>query len=158
MKYSNDCRRLAQLLMTYRNSTVMLDTSAIDRLKAYKDLLIDLYPYDEQIKDKIIELLKYQYQWEAIPILSNWSRPSFPVTSGMLTLKGVKQGPNYKLILNELFHVWKCSHYQATESQLLNESLPIILNNPNILTERTPSVYPPAFVLVKKRKRKDTTI
>ncbi|CAF4283258.1 unnamed protein product, partial [Rotaria sordida] len=41
MKYSNDCRRLAQLIINYRDSLSILDSSSIDPLKPYKDLLVD---------------------------------------------------------------------------------------------------------------------
>ena len=155
MKYSNDCRRLAQLLVTYRDSLSPLDSStSIDRLKPYKDLLIDLYLFDPNIKEKIIELLKYQNHHNEIQSLLDWSIPQFPISAGMLSLKGVKQGLNYKLIIHELRQAWKKSHFQATESQLLNETLPIILQN---LTRSEFSVQKmeinlPAFTLPKRRK------
>lgn len=156
MKFSNDYRRLAQLLVTYRDSISMLDSSSIDRLKAYKDLLIDLYLYDENIKVKILELLKYQYHLNELQQLIDWSIPNFPISPGMLTLKGIKKGLNHKLILNELRQVWKNSHFKATEDQLLNETLPIILKNlpKTTTTQQKTDVNPPAFALPKKRRPK----
>jgi len=157
MKYSNDCRRLSQLLITYRNSISILDSSSIDRLKPYKDLLIDLYLFDPDIKEKILELLKYQYYLNEIQQLIDWIIPIFPISGGMLALKGIKQGPNYKLILNELREEWKKSHFKATENQLLDESLPIILKNltTSTVTQQKTVVNPPAFALPKKRKHKE---
>jgi hypothetical protein len=158
MKYSNDCRRLSQLLVTYRDSISILDSSSIDPLKPYKDLLIDLYLFDSDIKEKIIELLKYQYYLNEIQQFIDWTIPNFPISGGMLALKGIKQGTNYKLILNELRQTWKKSHFKATENQLLNESLPIILKNLTTSTTTTQQktvVNPPAFALPKKRKHKE---
>jgi hypothetical protein len=133
--------------------------SLIDPLKPYKDLLMDLYLYDPDIKEKIIELLKYQYHLNAIQQLIDWKLPHFPISGGMLALKGIKQGPNYKLILNELRQEWKKSHFKATESQLLNEILPIILKKLSTAAATPPNtmVNPPAFTLPKKRKHKDST-
>jgi len=158
MKYSNDCRRLSQLLVTYRDSISILDSSSIDPLKPYKDLLIDLYLFDSDIKEKIIELLKYQYYLNEIQQLIDWTIPNFPISGGMLALKGIKQGTNYKLILNELRQTWKKSHFKATENQLLDESLPIILKNLTTTTttaQQKTVVNPPAFALPKKRKHKE---
>lgn len=163
MKYSNECRRLAQLLVTYRDSTSLLDASSRDPLKLYKDLLIDLHSYDPNIKEKICELLKYQYHPELIQQILDWPIPHFPVSAGMLTLKGIKQGPNYKLIIHELREAWKKSHYEATESQLLNETLPVLLKNLSTnenaskIQQKT-TVNPPAFALPKRRKLKESAL
>jgi hypothetical protein len=74
----------------------------------------------------------------------------------MLTLKGVKQGPNYRIILDELRQEWRKSHFKATESQLLDETLPIILKNlTTSTTQQKIEVNPPAFALPKKRKHKE---
>ena len=149
MKYSNELRRLGQLLITYRHSISPLDSS--NRLKSYQDLLTDLYSYDPLIKDKILELLKYQYHDQLISELIQWPIPQFPITAGMLALKKVKQGGNYKIILQELQRAWKQSNFQATESQLLNEILPIILQNSPGMAGK-PMDIPPAFTLPKRRK------
>jgi hypothetical protein len=129
MKYSNDCRRLAQLIVANRDSVSILDSSSIDPLKPYKDLLIDLIINDPMAKDRIVELLKYQHYLPEAQQLFEWILPRFPITGGMLASKGIKQGPNYKLILNELRESWKNSHFQATESQLLDEVLPNVFDN-----------------------------
>ncbi|CAF4446574.1 unnamed protein product, partial [Rotaria magnacalcarata] len=71
-----------------------------------------------------IELLKYQYHLHEVQQLTDWTIPNFPISAGMLALKGVKQGPNYKIILNELRQAWKDSHFKATENELLTEILP----------------------------------
>jgi hypothetical protein len=159
MKYSNDCRRLSQLLVTYQDSISLLDS--IDPLKPYKDLLIDLYPFDPNIKEKVLELLKYQYHQNEIQQFLDWSIPNFPISAGMLALKGVKQGPNYKLILHELRQAWKKSDFKATESQLLDEILPIIVKNlttsPGAIPQKM-EVNPPAFTLPKRRKQKESTL
>jgi hypothetical protein len=159
MKYSNDCRRLSQLLLTYRDSISPLDSSSIDPLKPYKDLLIDLYLFDPNIKEKIIELLKYQYHLTETQQLINWTIPRFPISGGMLALKGIKQGANYKLILNELRDVWKKSHFKATECELLEEALPRILKNlpTSTMINQKANVNLPAFALPKKRKYKEST-
>ena len=161
MKYSNECRRLAQLLVTFRDSTLPLDGSSRDPLKSYKDLIVDLHSYDPNIKEKICELLKYQYHPELMQQILDWPVPRFPVSAGMLILKGIKQGPNYKLIINELREAWKKSHYGATESQLLDETLPLLLKNlsaaENLATVNQKTfVNPPAFALPKRRKLKES--
>ena len=161
MKYSNDCRRLAQLLVSYRDSVSMPDpSSSSDRLKPYKDLLIDLYPYDTNVKDKLLELLKYQYHFDDLQQLRDWHIPQFPISAGMFTLKGVKQGFNYKIIMHELRDLWKKSDFQATESDLLNEALPAVLktipmNDNSVKRHPKMPVRPPAFTLMKKRKIKE---
>jgi hypothetical protein len=127
MKYSNDCRRLAQLIITNRDTISILDTTAIDPLKPYKDLLLDLTINDQDAKEKVMELLKYQHYLTEAGQLSEWALPRFPVSGGTLASKGIKQGPKYKIILNELREAWKKSHFQATENQLSDEVLPIVL-------------------------------
>jgi hypothetical protein len=151
IKYFNNCHRLSQLLVTYRDSISPLDSSSIDQLKPYKDLLIDLYLYDTNTKEKILELLKYQYYLNEIKQLIDWNISNFPTSGKMLALKGVKQEPNYKIILNELRQEWKKSHFKATESQLVDETLPIILKNlTTSTTQQKIEVNPPAFALLKK--------
>ncbi|CAF1174904.1 unnamed protein product [Adineta steineri] len=162
MKYSNECRRLSQLLVVYRDEIFLLDSSSIDPLKPYKDLLVDLYLFDPNIKEKIIELLKYQYCLNEIQQLIDWPLPHFPISAGMLALKGIKQGGNYKIILHELRQAWKQSNFKATEHQLLEETLPIILKNLKTTETLTSShqktiVNPPAFALPKRRKHKEST-
>ncbi|CAF3814774.1 unnamed protein product [Rotaria sp. Silwood1] len=162
MKYSNDCRRLSQLLVTYRDSISILDSSSIDPLKPYKDLLIDLYLFDPNIKEKIIELLKYQYYLNEVQQLIDWTIPSFPISAGMLALKGIKQGPNYKAILHELREAWKKSHFRANENQLLDETLPTVLKNltkieSSMISNQKTTVNPPAFALPKRRKHKESS-
>lgn len=144
MKYSNDCRRIAQVILTYRD-TVSLDTSSSDTLKPYKDLLLDLTIADPNAKDKVIELLKYQHHVNEIEQLSRWILPRFPVSGDSLSSRGIKQGPNFKLILNELRQAWKKSHYQATEYQLINEVLPQVL-------EQMPNFAATSSSASKKRK------
>ena len=129
MKYSNDCRRLAQLIIDYRDSISILDSSSIDPLKPYKDLLVDLIIRDSTAKEKIVELLKYQHYLTEAQQLSEWIIPRFPVSGETLVSKGIKQGPNYKIILDKLREAWKTSHFQATENQLIDKSLPHILEN-----------------------------
>ncbi|CAF1155967.1 unnamed protein product [Rotaria sp. Silwood1] len=129
MKYSNDCRRLAQLIINFRDSLSILDYSSIDRLKPYKDLLVDLIIQDPMAKEKIVELLKYQHYLIEAQQLSQWIIPRFPVSGDILTSKGIKQGPNFKIILDKLREIWKQSYFQATENQLIDESLPYVLEN-----------------------------
>lgn len=148
MKYSNDCRRLSQVILTYRDTISILDCSSPDRLKPYKDLLLDLSINDPNAKDRVIELLKYQHYINEIEQLSQWILPRFPVSGGTLASKGIKQGSNYKTILNQLREAWKESHYQATENQLIDEVLPNILEN---LTDTNSSVSS----LPKRRKEKE---
>lgn len=147
MKYSNDCRRIAQVILTYRD-TVSLDNSSSDPLKPYKDLLLDLTISDPHAKDKVIELLKYQHHLNEIEQLSQWTLPRFPVSGDVLSSRGIKQGPNFKVILNELRQTWKQSHYQATEYQLINEVLPQVLEQ----ISNSPVTAAASASIPKKRK------
>jgi hypothetical protein len=152
MKYSNDCRRLSQLIVTYRDSVSILDSTSTDRLKPYKDLLVDLTINDPAAKERLVELLKYQHHLHEAQQLSEWVIPRFPVSGGMLAAKGIKQGPTYKLILNELRESWKKSHFQATESQLVDDVLPHVLAT---LTTKTKQEANGTCSLPKKRKEKE---
>ena len=161
MKYSNECRRLAQLLLVHRDSISLLDTSAPDALKPYKDLLVDLAILDPNAKERVVELLKYQHHLDEARVFADWVLPRFPITGDMLASKGIKRGPTYKLILNELREVWKQSYFQADERDLLDRCLPTIVEN---LTQssgtdkhsETPSKASPSTgSLSKKRKQKD---
>lgn len=148
MKYSNDCRRLAQVILTNRDTISILDSSSTDPLKLYKDLLLDLTINDPTAKDKVIELLKYQHYLKEAEQLSEWTLPRFPVSGDTLASKGIKQGPTYKIILNKLRDAWKISHFQATEDQLIEEVLP------NILAQLTNTNSPTSSV-PKKRKENE---
>ena len=127
MKYSTDCRRLAQLILTYRDQISLDNSSSNDPLKSYKDLLLDLTINDPNAKEKVMELLKYQHHLIEAQQLFEWTLPRFPVSGGTLAAKGIKQGPMYKSILDELREAWKKSHFQATEDQLIDEVLPTVL-------------------------------
>jgi len=129
MKYSNDCRRLAQLIITNRDTISILDSSSIDPLKPYKDLLLDLSINDPNAKERVVELLKYQHYLSEAEQLSEWILPRFPVSGETLSSNGIKQGPTYKIILNGLREAWKKSHFQATENQLISEVLPSVLEH-----------------------------
>ena len=153
MKYSNDCRRLAHLILIHRDAISLLGSSSPDPIKQYKDLLIDLTIQDPLAKEKVVELLKYQHHLDEAKQLSEWTLPRFPVTGGMLASKGIKQGPQYKLILHELREAWKNSHFQATENQLLDEILPnVLVNLPNSNQASSKSSSTSAS-LPKKRKQ-----
>jgi hypothetical protein len=149
MKYSNDCRRIAQVIITNRDTISLLDPSSIDPLKPYKDLLLDLTINDPNAKDKVVELLKYQHYLTEAQQLSEWTLPRFPVSGDTLSSKGIKQGPTYKIILNELRDAWKKSHFQATEDQLIDEVLPNVLEHLTNTNSSTSSSLP------KKRKEKE---
>jgi hypothetical protein len=151
VKYSNDCRRIAQLIITYRDTLSLLDSSSNDPLKPYKDVLLDLTINDPNAKEKFVELLKYQHHLIEAQQLSEWILPRFPVSGGTLAANGIKQGPTYKIILNELREAWKKSHFQATENQLIDEVLPSVLENlANTNTNSSASGSQP-----KKRKEKE---
>ena len=129
MKYSNDCRRLSQLIIAQRDSISILDSSSVDPLKPYKDLLIDLLIQDPVAKEKIVELLKYQHYLSEAQQLLGWVVPRFPVSGEAIASKGIEKGPNYKKILDKLREAWKASHFQATEQQLIDEDLPHVLED-----------------------------
>ncbi|CAF1125919.1 unnamed protein product, partial [Didymodactylos carnosus] len=151
MKYSNETKRLSQLLVTYRDITQLITTNASsNRLKAYKDLVIDLVVVDPSAKEKVTELLKYQGHTQLYSELEQWKIPKFPISGGMLALKGIKQGPNYKIILNELKEIWKESNYEKTEKELLENCLPSVLEKLSNSTTTTEiaSTSPPAFASV----------
>ena len=148
MKYSNDCRRIAQIILTHRDTLSILDSSSIDPLKPYKDLLLDLTINDPIAKEKVVELLKYQHYLTEAQQLSEWILPRFPVSGDILASKGIKQGPTYKIILNELREAWKKSHYQATEHQLIDDILPDVLQQVSNSNTSSSSSVP------KKRKEK----
>ena len=150
MKYSNECRRLTQLLLVHRDSVSLLDASAPDPLKPYKDLLVDLVILDPNAKERVVELLKYQHHLNEAQVFADWVLPRFPITGSMLASKGIKQGPTYKLILNELREAWKESHFQAGENDLLDRYLPTIVDN--LAQSKAP---PSAASLPKKQKQKD---
>jgi hypothetical protein len=152
MKYSNDCRRLAQLIITNRDTISMLDSSSIDPLKPYKDLLVDLSIQDPNAKERVVELLKYQHYLPEAEQLSKWILPRFPVSGGTLSSNGIKQGPTYKIILNELREAWKKSHFQATENQLISEVLPSVLEH---LANTNSSASSSSSSLPKKRKENE---
>jgi len=145
VKYSNDCRRIAEFILENRDKISILDSSSIDPLKPYKDLLLDLPKTDLHAKEKVVELLKYQHYLNGAQQLSKWTLPCFPISGETLASKGIKQGPNYKIILNELRDIWKRSHFQATEKQLIDEELPNILKQ---LSNSSPS----SSSLPKRRK------
>lgn len=131
MKYSNECRRLSQLILTYRDSISLLDSSSIDPLKPYKDLVVDLSIQDPTAKEKLVELLKYQHYLPEAEQLSEWVMPRFPVSGATLSSKGIQPGPNFKKILDQLREAWKKSHFNATEDQLIDQDLPHILEDLN---------------------------
>jgi hypothetical protein len=137
------------LILTHRDTLSLLDSSSSDPLKPYKDLLLDLTINDPTAKEKVVELLKYQHHLNEAQQLFEWTLPRFPVSGGTLAANGIKQGPTYKVILNELREAWKKSHYQATENQLIDEVLPSVLERlANTNTDSSGSQS-------KKRKEKD---
>ncbi|CAF0957532.1 unnamed protein product [Adineta ricciae] len=162
MRYSNDCRRLAQLLVAFRDSISPLNSTSADSLKPYKDLLADLSVFDPDVKEKILELLKYQHHLKEAQQFADWTLPHFPISAGMLALKRIKQNGNYKIIMNELRDAWKKSDFQATEKQLLDETLPIILKTlpttiATMASQESKNMIPPIYTTPKKRKKKELT-
>lgn len=129
MKYSNDCRKLSQLILNQRDLVSILGPDSRDQLKSYKDLLIDTMVTDTSAKERIIELLKYQHHFNFIKTFSEWNVPRFPISGEMLASKGIKQGPQYRLILDQLREAWKSSYYEASELELLDNILPRIVEN-----------------------------
>jgi len=137
------------LIIANRDTISILDSSSIDPLKPYKDLLLDLIINDPNAKERVVELLKYQHYLAEAEQLSEWTLPRFPVSGVTIASKGIKQGPTFKIILNELREAWKKSHFQATEDQLINEILPDVLEH---LTDTNPST---SSSLPKKLKEKE---
>lgn len=151
MKYSNDCRRIAQTILTYRDTVSLAHSTAMDSLKPYKDLLLDMTIQDPNAKEKVVELLKYQHHLAEAEQLSQWTLARFPVSGTVLSSRGIKQGPTYKIILNDLREAWKQSNFQATENELLDQYLPPILER----LSNTDSHSSTNSSLAKKRKEKN---
>ncbi len=144
------------MIIANRDTISILDFSSIDPLKPYKDLLLDLIINDPNAKERVVELLKYQHYLAEAEQLSEWTLPRFPVSGVTIASKGIKQGPTFKIILNELREAWKKSHFKATEDQLIKEVLPDVLENlANTKQDTDKNSSTSSSSLTKKRKQKD---
>ncbi|CAF1270281.1 unnamed protein product, partial [Didymodactylos carnosus] len=121
MRFSNQYKRSGQFLIMYRNKIHPIFDSD-DCLKPYKDLCVDLSDIDDSsIKERIIELLKYQGYIYLIDEMKQWQMPIFPITSVVLQRNGLTRRCKFNMIINQLKKIWKESNYLKTEDNLINE-------------------------------------
>ncbi len=97
MKFSNEEKKLADFIFANR-SIKLIDKDGEDRLKPFKNLLVDNVK-DVKIVEKLIELLKYRNEQEYIPCLEVWPIPIFPITGEHLEKMNVPKGPIYSKVI-----------------------------------------------------------
>lgn len=116
-KLSNNEKNLACFLATYRYR----NNEEISR-KFYQDILVEkCNPKNiHVVREQVVELLKYEGKEELIEAIAKWDIPKFPLTGTDLKQKGIKPGPTFGKILNDLKELWMRSYYQLSREELIN--------------------------------------
>ncbi|KAL5008748.1 hypothetical protein ScPMuIL_014329 [Solemya velum] len=114
LKMSSDELKLGVFIVNHRE-----DNTASLPLKHYQDLLIDTVGKEPKVRERIIELLKYNGDQKILLEFSEWTAPKFPVTGYDLMNGKVPKGPVFTKTLIELRKLWKQSDYTLTKEELL---------------------------------------
>ena len=125
MKFSNNEKKLAEFIFTYRDIEKKAGTNETTleaKLKKYKFIMVDNVK-DEKINEKVKELLKYLNKLEYSNYLEAWSIPIFPITGDMLNARNVPKGPLFAKILSNLKDSWKNEFNLSTSQETVNKML-----------------------------------
>ena len=116
-KLSNNEKNLACFLARYRYR----NNEEISK-KFYQDILVGKYnPKNiHVVREQVLELLKYEGKIELIGTIAKWDIPKFPLTGTDLKQKGIKPGPTFGKILNNLKESWMESYYQLSKKELID--------------------------------------
>lgn len=114
LKMSADELKLGLFIVNHREA----DTGG-QPLKHYQDLLLDTVGKEPKVRERILELLKYNGDQKTRLQFSEWTVPKFPVTGYDLINGKVPKGPVFTKTLTELRKLWKQSDYTATKEELL---------------------------------------
>jgi tRNA nucleotidyltransferase (CCA-adding enzyme) len=89
-------------------------------LKPYQELLIRSQPERrKEGRDNVVELLQYIGRPELAEEMKVWPEPKFPVTGGDLKALGIKPGPIFKKILEQLKEQWIDLDFKPSKEELL---------------------------------------
>ncbi|XP_064624124.1 CCA tRNA nucleotidyltransferase 1, mitochondrial-like [Lineus longissimus] len=103
-------------IVRYRN-----EGDSSDLLNYSQELMIDTMGKEPKVKDRVTELLKYKGQLDVLEKFCEWSPPKFPIGGKHLVERGIKGGPKFAKILQELRMIWKRSGYKMSESELVDK-------------------------------------
>ena len=114
-KLSNVERRLALFLVMNRELKPHPNP-----LKPYQELFIRSQPERrEESRDNVAELLLYIGRPEMAEEMKRWPEPKFPVSGGDLKSLGMKPGPMFKKVLEQLKEQWIDLDFKPSKEELL---------------------------------------
>ena len=114
-KLSNLERRLGTFIVSHREPN-----PDGDLLKPYQDLLMRSQPERRiETRENVVELLRYLGRPEMAKEMETWREPGFPVNGGDLKSLGIKPGPIYKTILEELREHWIELDFKPSKEEIL---------------------------------------
>ena len=122
-KLSNAERAVGKFIVTHR-----IPKDHQHPLKPYQDMIVSsgAPKFFETLREHVTELLHCQGRHEMAEQMAGWVPPEFPMTGTDLKEAGVKPGPEFGKILNQLKQTWKESYYTSTKEDLLEKLEQII--------------------------------
>ncbi|XP_076463841.1 CCA tRNA nucleotidyltransferase 1, mitochondrial-like [Babylonia areolata] len=115
LKMSNEEVKTALFILQHRN-----DPRPSPPLRYCMDLHNDTVAKEKKIKDRIMELLRYQGESSLLEEFQAWTPPRFPITGYDLFAHKVPKGPVFAKTLNDLRQLWKESSYQMSKEELVD--------------------------------------
>lgn len=85
-----------------------------------------------EIKNFVLELLKYHGKFELYKQLKDWDIPKFPVDGASLKDRGCPTGKLMGSVINRLKVIWVKNEFKSSKEELL-EQLPAVLLELNIV-------------------------
>lgn len=86
----------------------------------------------KDVKDYVLELLKYHCKGDFYHALKDWKIPRFPLNGNDLTQNGCPSGKIMGVVMNKLKEVWVENEFRASKEDLI-KSLPKIFDDLNIV-------------------------
>ena len=114
-KLSNYDKMLSCFIVNHRHLT----EDPEEPLRYYQDLIIR--KNSQHIVAMVKQLLYYQGKIAKIEEIEKWSIPKFPLNGADLKKLGVKTGPEFGKLLNELKEKWIQSRFVLTKEFLCEE-------------------------------------
>lgn len=124
MKFSNDEKRLAELILKFRDvkcgvieddkeqsinkkQKTEIPCSNEETLRTFKFILVEnAKDSKEKAKSRVIELLKYVNRLDLIEKIATWTIPDFPIRGDILMQRNIPKGPVYSRVLEALRKSW----------------------------------------------------
>lgn len=120
VKFSKKEREIAAFILLFKDSVPATEP---DKLKCYKDIIVDNVSKIPGAKEHVQELLIYKGDFVTLQAIMDWQVPKFPLSGKLLIQAGVPKGKNIGYYMNFAKEEWKKSNFTFDSDELAAKAL-----------------------------------